>query len=366
MREAVQALNESLRVAQEFNDDLTLTQALTLLCQLLEEGRLPSEQESPGAGHAAAAAGAAVQASAAEGGQQRLQTLLHRCLDRSIELRLPHLLCFARLALARLVLTSGSSGALPVHGGGQAAGPAAHQVDRAVRDVSAARFASAVSAVTAPHATPVMPDQGSPANPLDPIGFAGSGGVPFGPLVGISHQAYPVASAVADLEASGLLLRHSQWRMAGCGALAEAALQRAILALSETGTSQLAPALALLAIHKLEHEGPPAAERVLKAGAAALTAVSAEGPEPERYLRFAEAYTRHTVACGRGDARAAHEASEELSALVAHSCLPREWAIEAEFRQAAVIVSGDVGFRPSCLRALSRPPICNTGCASRC
>ena len=96
--EALQALNETVRVAQQHGDAACLVHCLAALCSL--------QKSAITSAHSSSRAGAHGNASSWAGPvhRARLVLLLRRCLSRSIELRLVHLTCFARLSLAYLDL----------------------------------------------------------------------------------------------------------------------------------------------------------------------------------------------------------------------------------------------------------------------
>eukprot|EP00850_Spirogloea_muscicola_P000012 SM000001S04414 [mRNA] locus=s1:5226:11740:- [translate_table: standard] len=100
--EALQALNETVRIAQQAcvqsrfllvqnNDDTCLAHALASLCHLL--------LESPASTALSASSGTSA-GDKVGGVPRQLLLLLRRCLTRAMELNIPHLVAFARLALA--------------------------------------------------------------------------------------------------------------------------------------------------------------------------------------------------------------------------------------------------------------------------
>lgn len=147
-----------VRIAQQSSDDVCLAHALAALCQLLDAttpGTITSISQSPGASPAARH-------------YSQLGQLLRRCLRRSEELQLPHLVAFTHLALARFELLhpmqppavaesagEGSSGTAAA-AAGEPPCSSSVAVAGAARDVAhlhlAARLAAAVPVAPAPAA----------------------------------------------------------------------------------------------------------------------------------------------------------------------------------------------------------------------
>lgn len=91
--QAMQALNEAVRIAQQYNDDSCLAHALAALCHMLFD--VGAGEESYSKNESAVGTGPL---------QQQLLLLLRRCLRRALELKLPQLVAFSRLALAKFDL----------------------------------------------------------------------------------------------------------------------------------------------------------------------------------------------------------------------------------------------------------------------
>ena len=98
--QAMQALNETVRIAQQYNDDTCLAHALAALCHMLFDVRAGNESFAKGeiAGLRDVGTGPSLRI------QQQLLLFLRRCLQRALELKVPQLVAFSRLALAKFDL----------------------------------------------------------------------------------------------------------------------------------------------------------------------------------------------------------------------------------------------------------------------
>jgi len=95
--QAMQALNEAVRIAQQYNDDACLAHALAALIHMLFDVGAGDETYAKGESAGLRDVGAGPL-------QQQLLLLLRRCLRRALELKLPQLVAFSRLALAKFDL----------------------------------------------------------------------------------------------------------------------------------------------------------------------------------------------------------------------------------------------------------------------
>lgn len=339
--EALQALHEAMRAAQQSNDDLLLTQALALLTQLLERRRAGGAMTSGGDAGAGAETGA----------DERVDRMLVRCAQRAAELRLPHLLAFSTLALARLSTATGT-GYGPR---GPSDASAAHCVEAAARALSTIRCVTDTAAAAAPMVSPAASQaEGlAPAAPEREVIHWGSGaaGPILGPAVAVFQDAAPVASSTAECEASMLLVRAGQLSLLAAGPLAIAPLRAQLLVHARTASvTDRAAAFALLTALEGEYRGPEAAREVLRRAQNDLAAdddahghgygrTSTSGREKRRgggpYLGYARALLEQAQATRRGDADASEQACRELLAATSQDLMPREWRVDAELRYAA-------------------------------
>lgn len=98
--QALQALNEAVGIAQQNNDDSCLTHALAALCHLVSEVGVPGDAIPSGSSLPGLDAGNGPSLDV----QEQLLLLLKCCLRRAVELRLPYLVAFSRLVLAKFNL----------------------------------------------------------------------------------------------------------------------------------------------------------------------------------------------------------------------------------------------------------------------
>lgn len=98
--QALQALNEAVGIAQQNSDDSCLAHALAALCHLVSEVGVPGDASTLESTLPGLDAGNGPSLNV----QEQLLLLLECCLRRAVELRLPHLVAFSRLVLAKFSL----------------------------------------------------------------------------------------------------------------------------------------------------------------------------------------------------------------------------------------------------------------------
>lgn len=98
--QALQALNEAVGIAQQNNDDMCLAHALAALCHVISEVGVPDARSLSGT----SLPGLDIGNGPSLNVQQQLLLLLKCCLRRAVELRLPNLVAFSRLVLAKFNL----------------------------------------------------------------------------------------------------------------------------------------------------------------------------------------------------------------------------------------------------------------------
>mmetsp|Transcript_39780 Transcript_39780/g.112874 ORF Transcript_39780/g.112874 Transcript_39780/m.112874 type:complete len:539 (-) Transcript_39780:164-1780(-) len=227
-QEAYQALEEAVRIGQQASDNGILVHSLAALCRLCmvckpQNNRLAVGQVALPRGdrpEAAPTSNALPGEPPAATHLRVLLHLLHRCLARAQELKLPHLVAYARLAIAQVQLQRG-------FGSGMAAtSPAGVDPHRAVnREVSVAvqeaeelRHLSslAVAALVGPPREAGAQPAGQPpaVRSLTEI-FPSTQGLLSGPA-----GAKQAAAAVAQLAGEAHLLAASAWAIHGYPVLA--------------------------------------------------------------------------------------------------------------------------------------------------
>jgi anaphase-promoting complex subunit 5 len=178
--EALKALNEAVRTAQQNGDEVSLAHALAAFCSLCAsaEGPLASLEGSP-AGDTTAGSGdgfggpgrpGKARTSSERGGgfggggggnggggigggfeaAEDLRLLLHRCVQQARELQLPHLMAYSDLALARYRAMRPPPGGLPnTSGAGAEADSVGGGGDSSSTAAAAARVAASPPTTTA-------------------------------------------------------------------------------------------------------------------------------------------------------------------------------------------------------------------------
>ncbi|KAG2448625.1 hypothetical protein HYH02_006513 [Chlamydomonas schloesseri] len=252
--EALQALNEAMRLAQQAGDGAALLQALAMLCSLLAS-TAPGAPGLPPHGPAALRSGAAHHV--------QLLRMLRRCGERGRELGQPALVAFAALATARFALQhdvepsdSGlhappgsltasapvpaavGGGAAPAAsapsaqdawGSGAGAGssssgsemrPAPLMVATAVRDTLSLATAAALSA-----AAPAAPPPPPPADGAIPARAAAAAAADLYPSPALFDRSLPrgaaaaAADAVQEMAGAAHLLQSAAWGVHGHSSL---------------------------------------------------------------------------------------------------------------------------------------------------
>ncbi|KAK9821856.1 hypothetical protein WJX74_005846 [Apatococcus lobatus] len=342
IQEAMLSLNETVRIAQQHGDDVTLAHTLAALCHLLASTPPsathplvePTPTQLPQAAH-----------------HSQLLRLLRRCLRRARQLQLPHLVAFAQLALAKFALQHHLQ---PPSAKAQAQ-DTSHHKDRALPATAAAlqevgkleqatRLAAAV-----PHA-PNAAGQGNPITPWPPganPGFAP--GAPSDPFSG-THPVFrqdssstqgASAEAVAQLAGSAHLLRGAAWLQNGSRSMAVAAASTYLRCYRHIGPSEdVCLAYAQLATHALAQHGYAAAQ-------ALVDEAREDYPHCEsRSLAMARLAITHQRACAHRNVHGALQAAANMAALASptdstHLELRQAAAMEAELASAEALIVGD-------------------------
>lgn len=320
--QALTALNETVRVAQQAGDAACLAHALAALC-----GLLANTTPAP-----PAVAGAPPPPPHLHYDNQ-LRRLLRVCLRQGQELGLPHLAAFARLGLARAALQGGTVPPPAIWRDPQEDRPAAPaptlEVAAALQEVQQLHFAAATAAAAPSRAPPPRQDPASAAAARAADLF-GSGTAVFGPALQGCEAA--TAAAVEELAGSSHLLAGAAWRSAASPDLAAVAAATRIACYAgphqqrsrpggsaagraEAGSAQqeadVALAYAQLAMLAHERRGPKAAVAVLAKAEATLPGCDAPA------LAAARLTIGHSRALAHGHLEQARDLASELSALAA-------------------------------------------------
>ncbi|EFJ39461.1 hypothetical protein VOLCADRAFT_100944 [Volvox carteri f. nagariensis] len=254
--EALHALNETMRLAQQCGDPVVLLHALSVLCRLLAA-------IAPGAPGLPPHGPAALRSSLAH--HVQLLRMLRRCRERGRELGQPHLTAFAQLAAARFAMLhdvepsdSGlhappgsltaaaaaaavppSAGAAPAEAPAGAGGEgelraAPLMVSCAVRDTHALATAASLSAA-APAAPPPTAADGTPPPPQRAAAAASdlySSPLLFDRSLPIGAAA-AMADAVQQLAGAAHLLQSAAWALHGHNTLERAHTMMYLAAFSD-------------------------------------------------------------------------------------------------------------------------------------
>ncbi|KAK9811686.1 hypothetical protein WJX72_008344 [[Myrmecia] bisecta] len=262
VQEALLALNETVRIAQQHNDDASLAHALAALCRILAS--------TSAAAAVPLAEPTKLHASAAH--HVQLLRLLRRCLKRAQELQLPHLVAFARLALAQFgvqhhVEANARQLLGEEPGTSQGSRSAALEVEEAVRDTAHLHQAAVMAA-----AVPLPPATAGAPNAPPLAGSVGRGSAAdlfsttasvFGPSSAGSQPAS--ATAVEQLAGQGHLLRSVAWQLCGSRQLADASALTHLACYGESASAEdRCLAYAQLATSAAAKHGYKVAEAVLK------------------------------------------------------------------------------------------------------
>ena len=354
---ALRALEETIRVAQQAGDSTCLTHALAQLCRLALEPRETYSEERLSPHAAGAGGGTAARTSSGLLGfplglsilerRQNALRLLRRCLQRSRELKLPHLEAFACLALAQFHMLHSSR---PLDG--RAAGPGRRGepprpspllgVPEACEHVTLLRREAALAAALAKGedlpgggADPAMGPEASTSS--TPAAAGGDDGRGSGRAVGGQAQSLKagIGSASAALEgcaSSAHLLRSSFEDLTGRPSAARSLFEAHATAFG------------------LAEGGDVTADRTAASVGAALLAEALGTAPPGRYLsphrgpynsraRAGELASRHRALCLGGDFRGARHLAAQMEALYAG---PASGGVAAATRAEAALLGAAV------------------------
>ena len=226
--EALQALNETVRVAQQHGDAACLVHCLSSLCSLqmseISRSRKNTTRQMSWAGPIHRA---------------RLVLLLRRCLARSIELRLPHLCCFSRLSLAYLdmhnpvptsrIPLTGATHFSVINGQLMAKSQAAHALSDTITNcyIDLHRTALA-SSVLSRHGNPALSKASS--NQSNTALSSNSGlqsradhqqpSELYGQTLGQCENLHRIPDAVGDTTVTAHIMRATSWEMFGGSGMA--------------------------------------------------------------------------------------------------------------------------------------------------
>ena len=356
---ALRALEETIRVAQQAGDSTCLTHALAQLCRLTLEPRETYSEERLSPHAAGAGGGAAARTSSGLLGfplglsilerRQNALRLLRRCLQRSRELKLPHLEAFACLALAQFHMLHSSR---PLDG--RADGPGRRGepprqspllgVPEACEHVTLLRREAALAAALAMGED--LPGGGS--------------GSAMGPETSTSSTPAAAAAGGDDGRGSGRTVGgQTQSLKAGIGS-ASAALEgcassaHLLRSSYEDLTGRPSAARSLFEAHAtafgLAGGGDLAADRTVASVGTALLAEALGTVPPGSYLsphrgpynsraRAGELASRHRALCLGGDFRGARHLAAQMEALYAR---PASGGVAAATRAEAALLGAAV------------------------
>ncbi|KAL4854908.1 Anaphase-promoting complex subunit 5 [Chlorella vulgaris] len=314
VEEALQALNETVRIAQQASDDTCLAHALALLCLVMgatTPGTITSVSQLPGASPAAAH-------------HSQLGQLLRRCLRRSEELQLPHLVAYSRLALARFQLLhphqpppaagtddgSGAAAAGAAGSGGSGSSPPCSSsvaVAAALRDTAHLHMATRLAASTP--AVPPLASGAASARVLRGVGdlFTSTASLFAPSMAGMQSSA---ATEVEHLAAGAHLLQAAAWELRGSRQLSQA---HSLACLAGSGgvarAEEQCTAFAQLATSVVAAHGYQAAQQVLAAADERFPLGQS------RVLAAARLAIAHDRALHRLDLHAAMDLAAQMAAL---------------------------------------------------
>ncbi|GBG64458.1 hypothetical protein CBR_g44342 [Chara braunii] len=360
VREALQALNETVRIAQQNNDDVCLAHALGSLCHLLSNAvGLPDVSGAVGGGGRGIESSPRMQIQEQQQQELLVFQLLKQCLRRAQELRLPHLVAFSRLALAKFHMTHvhrlppiGSQ--RPAASGGLGSYPI--DVCKYLR-LSALHYdVLGVSALMPAPAGPGvglrglhMPggDMYGRPPPIGPMNVPGApGGVSTSAAAsamaaaaaaaaGSGGRLGPVAGSVAKLAGTAHLLRAASWEIYGSASSARAsALIHAYCYGDVASADDSCLAYVKLASQLAAHKG-------FAVAMASIRVAMRRFPLPaNRRLRVMQLSLIHDQALNRGEMKLAEVASAQLNAVASPvDGVDMELKIEAGIRRARTLLA---------------------------
>eukprot|EP00897_Mesotaenium_endlicherianum_P008363 jgi/Mesen1/7555/ME000392S06815 len=309
--QALQALNETIRIAQQNNDVTCLSHALAAFCHVAASDPpavAPTLEQEPG-GIASTIAS-----------KEQLLSLLRQCLRVAADLKLPYLAGLSCMALAKFLLDNLQRPSTP--GGLKLADDLPSSPIHFHQFVQAA-IAHLDAAAAAPR--PVAPAGGASASQASLRASGGASGtgqntvstsgstfsqrMGRGGAPGAPRQA-PLPHAVSRLAGSARLLRASGWELHGSAPMARiTTLLHATCHRESASADDMCTSYAKLASHAAAHQG-------YEAGWATLNVAAKKYPlAANRKLREVQLALIHDHALNRGELHLAQAACRELSAL---------------------------------------------------
>ncbi|XP_024372271.1 anaphase-promoting complex subunit 5 [Physcomitrium patens] len=304
--QAMQALNEAVRIAQQYNDDACLAHALAALCHLLFDVGAANEAYAKGesAGLRDVGAGPSL------GIQQQLLLLLRRCLRRSLELKLSQLVAFSRLALAKFYLKHvrrfSSLGGL--ENGGEL-GTSPLEVCKTLR-LSPYLLGDSISNGISPHVAisgTTNQQRGNGMNINQPLTAPGT--MAGGAWTSLTGRLGRTSDAVVKLAGTSHLLRAASWELYGSVPLVRvSALIHATCYADVASSDDVLLSYIKLAQHQAAFKGYAAAQSAFEVAAKRFPAAA------NSLVRTAQLQLVHDHALYRGELKLAQVACGELAA----------------------------------------------------
>lgn len=337
--EAMQALNEAVRIAQQYNDDACLAHALAALCHMLFDVGAGNETYAKGesAGLRDVGTGPSL------GIQQQLLLLLRRCLRRALELKLPQLVAFSRLALAKFDLKHvrrfSSLGGL--ENGGQL-GTSPLEVCRTLR-LSSYLLGDSISNGMSPHTgmsgnhASTNQQRGNALNGNQPLPAPGNMAGGGGAWTSLSGRLGRSSDTVVKLAGTSHLLRAASWELYGSTPLVRvSALIHATCYADVASSDDVLLSYVKLAQHLAAFKGYAAAQPAFEVAAKRFPAAA------NSWVRTAQLQLIHDYALHRGELKLAQVACGELAASASPVIgVDMERKTEATFRHIrTLLVSG--------------------------
>jgi len=291
INEAMSAISEAVRTAQQNGDEASLAHALALTTALMAQTRRGEERDTA-----------------------QLPTLLRRCAAQAMELSSPHLVAYASLALTKYEIDHPSTaiaGAGDV-GKSTVATSTPSRASRALIDVELTRHAAKLAASTpasAARALAVSRARGDAVNAGSDV-YPTPKGFPSTPAS--AYAASSVASAMASLTATASVLTSESWHAHGCSHLARVYALRQLMHDDEASADDAATSCARLLASTSEREGARATEEVMG------MVRDAFGARGERHKTTAVAFLKleYERAIDRGEYGVARRAVRRTRALV--------------------------------------------------
>ncbi|XP_024536915.1 anaphase-promoting complex subunit 5 isoform X1 [Selaginella moellendorffii] len=314
--QALQALSETVRIAQQNNDDACLAHSLAALCHLLSEVGVAAEVTKAGAiGDFDRSIGPQLAA------QQHLLLSLKRCLKRALELKLPNLVAFSRLALAKFDLQHVRR--LPLIGGLRSS----EQLGTSPVDVCKTLRISPYLLGDLVHS---MSSSGSQR--ITSGAFGQAPGMPGNTQTG---RLGPLSESLLKLAGSSYLLRSCSWELYGSDPMMRAStLVHAYCYSKSASADDLSVAYVKLAHHLAAHKG-------YRVALTALEQAMKKFPLHARSsLRSVQLQFIHSQAINRGNTRLAWVACSELAAMASPVLgVDMELKFEASYRHALTLLA---------------------------